>query len=174
MDATKSYIKIYNISHEEAEDFEFDYSVDDSDLLTELVPHQEDWGQLSWGIELEEYEYNPQDNTMHLTLDTKWEVPVEWLRNASIGNRYFENRLITMSTIQKDETCVTGVAIMDGEVLQNKTVWSMDSEEVGKYYDDEFPNYDLDDLDNLIWDSIGKFLGVCEKFYLEKEQNNND
>lgn len=171
MDATKSHIKIYNISEENAEDFEFEYSVNDSDLLSELVPHQEDWGNLSWGIEFEEYEYNLHDNAMHLTLNTKWEAPIEWLQNASKDNRYFENRLITMSTIQKDETSVTCVAVMDGEVLQNKTVWSMSSEEVGKYYDDDCPTYELDDLDNLIWDSIGKFMEVCEKFYLEKEEN---
>jgi len=173
MDATKSYIKIYNITEEEAEDFEFDYSVDDSDILTELVPNQEDWGQLSWGIEFEEYEYQPHSQSMHLTLDTKWEVPVQWLKAASVGNRYFENRLITMSTIQKDETCATGVAVMDGEVLQNKTIWSMDADEVGKYYDDDQTSYDLDELDNQIWDSIGRFLTVCEQFYLEKESTND-
>ena len=166
MDTTQSHIKIYNITEEQAEDFEFDYSVDDADILTQLVPNQEDWGNLAWSIDFEEYEYHPNSQAMHLTLNTKWETPVEWLKSASVGNRYFENRLITMSTIQKDETCVTGVAVMDGEVLQNKTVWSMDAEEVSKYYDDDQVSYDLDELDNQIWDSIGKFLNVCEQFYL--------
>ena len=75
-----------------------------------------------------------------------------------------------MSTIQKDETCVTGVAVMDGEVLQNKTVWSMEPEEVSKYYEEE-DGYELDDLDNQIWDEIGKFTTVCEQFYLERKEN---
>ena len=167
MDATKSYVKVHNISKETAEDFEFDYTIDDSDLLHELVPDQDDWGELTWSIGLEEYEYNQTNQNMYLILDTKWESPVEWLRNASLGSHYFENKLITMTTIQKDETCVTGVAVMDGEVLQNKNIWSMDSAEVGKYYDDDEPEYDLDNLDNQIWDSIAKFVSVCEQFYLE-------
>ena len=103
---------------------------------------------------------------MFMTLDTKWEPPIDWLKNASIGTHYFQNKLITMTTIQKDETHVTGVAVMDGDILQNKTIWDMEPEEVGKYYDDEEPSYDLDDLDTKIWDSIEKFVNVCEQFYL--------
>ena len=166
MNATKSYIKIFDITQGVAEDFEFDFPTYDSDLLNQLVPNQDDWGDLTWGIELEEYEYNARDQIMFLTLDTKWEPPIEWLKNASIGTHYFENKLITMTTIQKDETHVTGVAVMDGDILQNKTVWDMEPEEVGKYYDDDEPDYDLDELDNKIWDSIEKFVNVCEQFYL--------
>ena len=166
MDATKSYIKIFDITQENAEDFEFDFNTYDSDLLTQLVPDQGDWGNLAWGIELEEYEYNARDQIIFLTLDTKWEAPVEWLKNASIGTHYFENKLITMTTIQKDETHVTGVAVMDGDILQNKSIWDMDPEEVSKHYDDAEPDYDLDDLDTKIWDSIEKFVNVCEQFYL--------
>ena len=44
MDTTKSYIKVFNISSEVAEDFEFDYTIDASELLSELVPSQDDWG----------------------------------------------------------------------------------------------------------------------------------
>jgi hypothetical protein len=80
--------------------------------------------------------------------------------------------MITMSTIQKDETCVTGIAVMDGEVLQNKYIFEMDSEEVAKYYEEQ-EGYELDDLDNQIWDSIGKFVNVCEQFYLERDENND-
>lgn len=168
MDATKSYVKIYNITPEEAEDFEFDYDYKTSDLLTELVPQLDNWGGIGW-MELEEYEYNPHNNTMHFTLETKWEPPVQWLQYASQGTHYFENKLITMATIQKDETCVTGAAAMDGEILQNKHIFEMSSEEVGKHYNDDEADYDLDDLDHQIWDSIGKFVNVCEQFYLERE-----
>ena len=70
-----------------------------------------------------------------------------------------------MTTIQKDETSVTGVAIMDGEILQQKSIFQMSAEDVGKYYDDEYDQFDLDDLDNQIWDSIGQFVQVCQKFY---------
>ena len=123
-------------------------------------------------MEVEEYEYNLHDHTMHFTLETKWAPPTKWLQEAS-HNTYFDNKLITMTTIQKDETCVTGVAVMDGEVLQNKYIFQMDSEEVGKYYEEEEDGYDLDELDNLIWDSIGQFVKVCEQFYLEREKTND-
>ena len=173
MDVTKSFVKVYNFSQELAEDFEFEFSTDDSEMLHELVPNQTDWGDLSWGIELDEYEYNPHEETMHLTLNTKWESPIKWLSNASLMSYYFENKLITISTIQKDETRVTGMAVMDGEVLQNKAIWSMEPEEVAKYYNDDESDFDLDELDNKIWDSIGKFVNVCEQFYLEREQEND-
>jgi hypothetical protein len=172
MDATKSYIKVYNISPEDAADFAFDYDPTSSDLLTELVPDLDDWGNLGW-IEVEEYEYTPGTQTMELTLETKWSPPTQWLQQASLSTHYFENKLITMTTIQKDETCVTGVALMDGEVLQNKHIFEMPLGEVSKYYNDE-EDYELDDLDNQIWDSITKFVNVCEQFYLEKEKEYNN
>ena len=62
MDSTKSFIKIYNISAEQAEDFEFDFDAlgvqgGSSDILTELVPNLDQWGDIGW-MEVEEYEYN--------------------------------------------------------------------------------------------------------------------
>ncbi len=173
MEATKSYITIYDVMPEAAQDFQFEFATFDTGLLTQLVPDQDDWGSLAWGIELEEYEYQPKDNTITMLLSTKWESPVEWLRNASLGSHYFENKLVVMTTIQKDETSVTGVAVMDGEVLQNKNIWCLDAEEVGKYYDDNESAFELDDLDNQIWDAITKFVDVCEQFYLEREQEND-
>tara|TARA_R100000808_G_C2152013_1_gene161273 strand:- start:2273 stop:2788 length:516 start_codon:yes stop_codon:yes gene_type:complete len=170
MDATRSHIKVYNFTPNQAEDFEFDYSFDSSDLLTELVPNLSQWGDIGW-MELEEYEYHAEGNTLYLTLETKWEPPVRWLQQASCDNVCFQNKLITMTTIQKDETAVTGVAVMDGELLQEKLIFEMDSEEVSNYYDDEKSEYDLDDLDNQIWDSIGQFTNVCEQFYLERKEN---
>lgn len=174
MESAKSFIKVYNISPEAAEDFEYDYSTDGcepcSEIVTLLVPNHNDWGELAWGIEFDHYEYNPHNQAIHFVLNTKWDSPVEWLRNASSGTHYFNNKLITMATIQKDETCVTGVAVMDGEVLQKKNIWDMDPGDVSKHYDDEESDYDVDELDNKIWDSIGQFLLVCEKFYLGDPQ----
>jgi len=175
MEATTSHVKIYNMPPELAEDFEFDYDVvsveeGSSDILGELAPHLDQWSSM-W-VEAEEYEYNTHDSTMHFILHTKWEPPIEWLTQASM-NPYFQNRLITMVTIQKDETCATGIAVMDGEVLQNKQFFEMEPEEVGKYYDDSESDYDLDELDNQIWDSAGKFLSVCEQFYLERKENDD-
>ncbi len=177
MDASKSFIKIHNISPQLAEDFEFDYDTISADLgsdaiLESLVPRYSDWGGIGW-MELNEYEYNLHNQNMHLTLATETLPPVEWLRNASINTRYFENKLITMTTIQKDETLVTGVAIMDGEVIQNKTIFELAPEEVEKYYDESVNDYNLDDLDNQIWDSIAKFVTVCEQFYLEGDKEND-
>ena len=63
--------------------------------------------------------------------------------------------------------------MMDGEVLQNKSIWEMNLEEVAKYYNDAEDSYELDDLDNQIWDTIGKFVKVCEQFYLEREEKND-
>ena len=176
MEATTSHVKIYNVSPDQAEDFEFDYdvmSVEDgsSDILGELAPHLEQWSDM-W-VEAVEYEYNQHSQTMHLTLHTKWAPPINWLTQASM-NVYFQNKLVTMSTIQKDETCVTGVAVMDGEVLQNKYIFEMSSEDVGKYYNDDELDFELDELDNQIWDSIGNFLNVCEQFYAGKKENNDE
>ena len=52
MDATKSYIKIHGMTEGEAEDFEYDFDISSSDLLTELVPDLDNWGDLGW-MELE-------------------------------------------------------------------------------------------------------------------------
>tara|TARA_R110002110_G_scaffold201657_1_gene412708 strand:+ start:12 stop:542 length:531 start_codon:yes stop_codon:yes gene_type:complete len=176
MDATKSYVTIYNISTDAASDFEFDYDAagvetGSQDILTELVPDLNSWGDIGW-MECAEYEYHPPEQAIHLTMHTKWASPVDWLTEAS-HNVYFQNKLMVMTTTQKDETQVTGIAVMDGEILQNKTIFDMDSTEVGKYYDDDEPDYELDDLDNKIWDSIGKFVKVCEQFYLEREEEND-
>jgi hypothetical protein len=168
MDASKSYVTVYNITPDQAQDFEFDYDVTSSDFLSELVPDLDNWGGVGW-MEAEEYEYDSGKNTINFTLETKWASPVEWLRNASNGSHYFQNKLFVMTSIQKDETCVTGVAAMDGEVLQNKYIFEMDLPDVAKYYNDEEEGHDLDELDNQISDSITKFVNVCEQFYLEKE-----
>ena len=53
MEATKSYIKVYNISPQVAEDFEFDYDAlgveeGSSDILTEFVPNLDQWGDIGW------------------------------------------------------------------------------------------------------------------------------
>jgi len=173
MDATKTFIKVYDITPQQAEDFAYDYDISASDLLTDLVPNLGHWGDLGW-MELEDYEYNTHNHTMHISLETKWDSPLRWLQQASCDTPHFENKLITMITIQKDETHAEGAALMDGEILQNKTVWSVDQETVGKYYDDEQPDYDLDELDNKIWDSAGQFLSVCEKFYRPETEDHEN
>jgi hypothetical protein len=175
MDMTKSHVTIYGITPQQASDFEFDYSeTPDSDLISQLVPNMDNWGGIGW-VDLEEYEYDRQNERILLTINTKWAAPVEWLQHASQAAHYFENRLMVMSTVQKDETCVTGVAIMDGEILQNKQVFEITSEEVGKYYNDsDDAGYDLEDLDNKIWHSITQFVNVCEQFYLEKDNEDDD
>jgi hypothetical protein len=161
------------VTEGEAEDFEYDFDTHSSDILTELVPNLENWAGIGW-MELEEYEYHAATQTMNLLVETKWASPTEWLRNASLGSVYFENKLITMVTIQKDEACVTGFCAMDGEVLQHKNIFEMEPEEVGKYYNDDQPNYDLDHLDNQIWDSIGQFINVCTQFYQTESDNYNE
>ena len=164
MEATKSYIKIRRVSEKEAEDFEYYFDTKSNDLLTELTPDLDNWGGIGW-MELGEYEYHKPSQTINLLVETKWSAPTEWLRNASLGSAYFQNKLITMVTIQKDETCVQGVAVMDGEVLQDKSIFEMASKEIARYYEDEESGYSLDALDNQMWDSIAQFLNVCEQFY---------
>jgi len=170
MDATQSHIKVHGVPAEDAGDFSFDYDTETNDLLGELVPDHDNWGGLGW-MELKDFEYDANREIINLTLETKWAPPTEWLRNASIGTHYFKNKLITMTTIQKDETLVTGTAAMDGEILQNKPLLEFEPAFVGAHYDDEQPEYDLDKFDNTIWDSIAKFVAVCEQFYLGKETN---
>ena len=174
MESTKNYVTIYDISFTEAEDFEFTFSTGNTEMLLQLVPGLDDWGGLSWGIELEDYEYNQSNEQMHFILETQGEIPTQWLRNASLGAACFQNKLMTMTTIQNDEATGTGVAIMDGDVLQNKGIWSMEPEEVGKYYDDDMEHYELDTLDNQIWEAISHFRNVCEQFYLGKGPEEND
>ena len=170
MEATRSFIKFHDFSTSKLEDFQFDHTTDSDNLLHELVPNTDQWGGINW-IEFEEFEYGERNEEMNLILQTKWEPPTRWLQQASHNSPHFENKLITMTPIQKDETRVTGVAIMDGEILQNKTIFEMDSEEVAKYYEEE-EGYDLDLLDNQIWDSIDSFVTVCKKFYLgEKDED---
>lgn len=176
MDSTKSYITVYNISPELAEDFEFEFDTEgieqgSNDILTELVPQLSSWEDIGW-VEVEEYEYNQAKNTINFVLETKWQPPLTWLTQAS-KHVYFQNKFITMTTIQKDETLVTGIALMEGEILQNKPIFEMSSENVGKYYNDDEPDYELDDLDTDIWNCIDKFANVCEQFYLEKEKDND-
>ena len=122
---TRSYIKVHNISPEQAEDFEFDYEpkIRQSEVLQQLVPSSDDWGGVDW-IGLGEYEYNASHETMHFVLDTK-------------------------------------------------IIFEKDAEEVGRHYDNEQPGYALESLDNQIWDSIGKFVKVCEQFYLEGGYKND-
>ena len=168
MNATQTHIKVYNVSPHEGEDFEFDYDVTTSDLLTELVPDLDDWGGIGW-MELEEYEYDPHHQTLHLVLETKSAPPTEWLRNASLGAHCFENKLITMAAIRNDEALVTGSAIRDGVVLQSRRLFEMDPHEIKKYYNDDEPAYDLNKLDNQIWESIGQFTSICTGFYLSED-----
>ena len=172
MDFTKSYVKVYNVCPEEAQDFEFDYDTKTNDMLTELVPQLDNWGGLAW-MGLGEYEYSTRLSEISLLLETRGDSPIEWLRNASTRTHYFSNKLITMCTIEKDETRVRGVAVMDGEVLQNKYIFETEPEEIKKYYNENETTYDLDTLDDQIWDSIGKFANVCEQFYLEGKEKND-
>ena len=166
MDATQSQIKIHNVSPESADDFAFDHDTESDDLLTELVADLDNWGGVGW-MELKDFEYDGNRQIINMTVETKWAAPTEWLRNASTGTHYFENKLITMTTIQKDERLVTGTAVMDGEILQHKPLLEFESDFVGKHYDDEQPEHGLDEFDNIIWDSIAKFVTICEQFYLE-------
>ena len=172
MDATQSHIKVFNITPQQAEDFEFDYDTTSNDMLGELVPDLDNWGGVGW-MELAEFEYDTNRQIINFTLETKWASPIEWLRNASLGTHHFQNKMLTMTTIQKDEALVTGVAVMDGEVLQNKPLLEFESVFVGRHYDDEQPEYSLDIFDNTIWDAIAQFVTVCEQFYLEGNKQND-
>lgn len=180
MDSTKSFIRVYNITPDEAEGFEYE-NFDQSEELgfestgedISLIVDEQHHGNLAWGVrgaDDDAYEYSAQNKTIHFVLDTKWEPPLDWLKAASSQVSYFENKTIIMTTIQKDETSVTGIVVKDGDVLQNKQIFNMPIEEVSKYYDDDEEGYDVDSLDNQIWDSIGAFLNVCEKFYIKGEQ----
>ena len=62
MDSTKSFIRVYGITPEQAEEFEYDHTISGcdpcTDLATTLVPDQRDHGNLAWGVrDAEDYEY---------------------------------------------------------------------------------------------------------------------
>tara|TARA_R110002060_G_scaffold31841_8_gene42485 strand:+ start:106 stop:627 length:522 start_codon:yes stop_codon:yes gene_type:complete len=173
MKSTQSYIKIHGITVEDAGDFSFDHDTGSSDLLTELVPDLDSWGGIGW-MELRDFEYNPGREIINFTLETKWAPPLEWLRNATLGSHYFENKLVTMTTLYSDETEVRGVAVMDGEVLQNKALLEFKSEFVDRHYNEAETDFHVNVLENTIWDSIDKFVRVCEQFYLEGGNKEND
>ena len=175
MKPTRSFITVYGIDAQEAQDFSFDYdtssaSIGSDDLMEQLVPNNDAWGGIGW-MELEDYEYEEGTGRILMTIETKWEAPTEWARVASRDCPYFQNRLITMSTIARDECWVEGYAFMDGETLQDKRLVNMESSEVFKYYDEENEDYEVDDLDSLMWESINKFEQVCRDFYLGEEKN---
>jgi len=170
MDATQSYVKIHNMTLAEPEDFAFDYDTRSDDLLTELVPDLPGWGDVGW-MGLTNFEYDKEQQIINLTIETKWDAPAQWLQNASNGDnhQYFENKLITMATVRRDEALVTGVAVMDGETLQNKPLLEFDPLYVARHYDDEQPEYDIDNFDDITWDAIAQFVKVCEQFYLDDQ-----
>ena len=170
MDATQSHIVIYNVFENDAENFAFDFDTRSDDLLTELVPDLKEWGEVGW-MELSGWEYDENKKEIYMLLETKRLAPREWLKAASRDVDYFHNRLITMITISKNETWVGGFACMDGEVLQDKTLVELSSDIIGRHYDEEYSQYDIEDLDRLLWDPAEKFTAVCQKFYIGDEQN---
>ena len=175
MKPTRTFITVCGITPEEAEDFSFDYdlsgaSIGSDDLMNQLVPNSEDWGGISW-MELEDYEYDASTNRILVTLETKWEAPLEWAQVASRDCIYFQNRLITMSTVSQDECWVEGYAFMDGERLQNKRLISIGSSETSEYQDNENNNDQEGDLDSLLWEAINKFEQVCRDFYLGEKND---
>ena len=40
---------------------------------------------------------------------------------------------------------------------------------VARHYDDEQPEYDIDNFDDTTWDAIAQFVKVCEQFYLDDQ-----
>jgi len=175
IDATRSYVTVYGITPEQAEDFAFDYdatgaALGSDSLLFQLVPNADEWSSVGW-IEVADYDYDPSTERLLVTLETKWERPKGWVLAASRDTSYFQNRLVTMTTISEDECRVGGYACMDGEVLQDKELLSLDADEVARYYDDNYPDHGVDDLDTLLWNAINKFEQVCKDFYLGEDNS---
>ena len=164
METTKSFIRVYDINPETAEQFQDEYSC--TELATVLVP-QGDHDDDAWGVsdaEDYEYEYSRHKSRMEFALETKWAVPVEWLTSASARTPQFKDKVLAMTTIQKDETVVTGVVVKNGEVLTNSPIFELTIEEVQAHYEDE-SGEGIDELDSNIWGSIEEFLTTCEKSY---------
>ncbi len=164
METTKSFIRVYDISPEVAEQFQDEYTC--TELATVLVP-QADHDDDAWGVsdaEDYDYEYSHHQARMEFALETKWAVPVEWLTSASARTPQFRDKVLAMTTIQKDETVVTGVVVKNGEVLTNNPIFQLTLEEVHAHYEDESGEA-IDELDSNIWGSIEEFLATCEKAY---------
>jgi hypothetical protein len=173
MKPTRSFITVYGIMPLESQDFSFDYdtaSIGSDNLMEQLVPSLKVRDGGGW-IQLEDYEYDPSSQRILMALETRQEAPTEWVIAASRDCPYFQNRLITMATISRDECWVEGYAFMDGETLQDKRLINLPSAEIHKYYDRENDDYEVDDLDSLMWEAINKFEQVCRDFYLGEKND---
>jgi len=173
VDATQHHITIYNISPTQAEDLSFDFDIQGKDFLTELVPDMKEWGDVGW-MDMESWEYDEKRQQIYILLETSHLAPKGWLKALSRDIAYFQNKLATMISISKDETKSCGVAVMDGEILQDKILAEIDHQRVGEHYDELRPEYTIEQLDDLLWRPAGKFLDVCEKFYLAGETENEN
>jgi hypothetical protein len=70
-----------------------------------------------------------------------------------------------MATITRDETNVDAVAVIDRDLLQDRNLVQLESETVGRMYE----NDEVDELDHLLWDPINEFNKECEELYLVSE-----
>ena len=160
---TRSYITVYDYTQAEFEGLERGTNIHDSDFFEDVVPHRKEWGEVNH-IELDDLEYDPWNQQLSFSCQTKWHGPVNWLRAASC-TEFFTNRLMTMATITRDETNVDAVAVIDRDLLQDRNLVQLESETVGAMYE----NDEVDELDHLLWDPINEFNKECEELYLVPE-----
>tara|TARA_R100001460_G_scaffold104563_1_gene150373 strand:+ start:1676 stop:2179 length:504 start_codon:yes stop_codon:yes gene_type:complete len=158
--STRNYITVHNFSLEDFDYLDRAIDCDDDSFFEYVVPHLKEWGNVHH-IELDDFEYDRREEELTLTCLTKWYSPISWLRAASCTH-FFENKMITMATVTRDETNVTAVAVLDRDVLVEQELLSLEPETVGALYE----NDQVDDLDDLIWKPITDFITECKKSYL--------
>jgi len=157
---TRNYITVYGFDEQDFDYLESMVDCSSTDFFHQVVPHLEEWGRVSH-IEMDDLEYDSRAKELSFSCQTKWFGPVGWLRAASC-TQFFENKLMTMATITRDETHVTGVAALDRDILQDHVLLELEPEKVGEMYE----NDEVDELDELLWKPINEFNNECKAAYI--------
>lgn len=157
---TRSYITVYDYTSEEFDNLECCVDLTSEEFFEHIVPHRKEWGEVNH-IELEDLEYDARNKELTFTAETKWFGPISWLRGAS-ASEFFMNKLMTMAIITREETTVEAVAVLDMDLLQERSLVKLDPETVGAMY----KNDEVDELDRLLWQPIEGFNKECKELYL--------
>jgi hypothetical protein len=158
--STRNYITVHNFDPQDYDRLDRNIDCSSDYFFEHIVPHKGEWGRNNY-MEMDDFEYDERSQELTFTCLTKWFPPVSWLTAAS-STEFFENKLLTMATVTRDETYVEAVALLDRDVLQERELLSLEPETVGALYE----NDEVDELDELIWTPINNFITECKELYL--------
>jgi hypothetical protein len=158
--STRNYVTVHDFNLKDFTDLENAVDCTSDVFFEHIVPHMGEWGRVNY-IELDDFEFDERSRELTFTCLTKWFSPLSWLTAASC-TEFFENKLLTMTTITRDETYVAGVAVLDRDILQEQELVSLEPETVGVLYE----NDEVDELDEILWGPINNFVSECKQLYI--------